>query len=159
MSTSALLAPLVAVSIVTAPLAENNPPQTDFPLNDRAARPLPSRRKVIEGLIAEMEVQGEAFHAAHRPRSSIDLGLEVLATLTAEDYAAAGVPPPSEGWGLEAIAAVCECSHQRIAQIQERAIRKLQAAARAKKIPTHEIIHGIRTGGFRHDTDAVQVGR
>ena len=45
--------------------------------------------------------------AAHTPRTSIDLGLDILGTLTPEDYAAAGVPPPTEGWGLEAIAAVC----------------------------------------------------
>lgn len=96
--------------------------------------------------------------AAHTPRTSIDLGLDILGTLTPEDYAAAGVPPPTEGWGLEAIAAVCECSHQRIAQIQERALRKLRAAARRTNMTAHDIIRGIRTGGFHHETDAVLSG-
>lgn len=70
------------------------------------------------------------------PKESIDLGLAV----------AAAVRGPGQCFSIDDLADICECSPQRISQLQARALRNLRRALERSGINWQAAMRELRTG-------------
>jgi hypothetical protein len=67
-------------------------------------------------------------------KESIDLGLEILLAIR----------PPGEVVTVEAMADACDCSPQRIMQLQARALRNLRRELKRQGIDLADVMHELR---------------